>query len=67
MPPDHPTAGSKPCDELVIAPQEAGAAAGNSDTLPMLFCPVCDARLVSLRCKLLCRRCGYYMSCADYY
>jgi hypothetical protein len=33
----------------------------------MLFCPVCNARLLSRRCKLICERCGYYMSCADYY
>jgi hypothetical protein len=34
---------------------------------PMLYCPVCDQRLISLKCKLLCERCGYFMSCADYY
>jgi Zn finger protein HypA/HybF involved in hydrogenase expression len=32
-----------------------------------LWCPTCAARLESSRCKLVCRRCGYYMSCADYY
>jgi hypothetical protein len=34
---------------------------------PMLYCPVCDNRLSEHRCKLLCRRCGYFMSCADFY
>lgn len=34
---------------------------------PMLYCPRCSARLVEMKCKLLCPRCGYYMSCADYY
>jgi hypothetical protein len=34
---------------------------------PMLYCPVCNTRLASLKCKLICERCGYYMSCADYY
>lgn len=34
---------------------------------PMLFCPNCDERLTSRHCKLLCERCGYFMSCADYY
>jgi hypothetical protein len=34
---------------------------------PMLYCPVCSQRLNSLKCKLICAQCGYYMSCADYY
>lgn len=34
---------------------------------PMLYCPVCNHRLVNRRCKLICEQCGYFMSCADYY
>jgi methionyl-tRNA synthetase len=34
---------------------------------PMLYCPVCSSRLTSRKCKLICEKCGYYMSCADYY
>jgi hypothetical protein len=34
---------------------------------PMLYCPVCSLRLDQRKCKLFCRQCGYYMSCADYY
>ena len=34
---------------------------------PMLYCPVCSTRLTERKCKLLCEKCGYYMSCADYY
>jgi hypothetical protein len=34
---------------------------------PMVYCPRCNARLLPERCKLICKRCGYYMSCADYY
>jgi hypothetical protein len=30
-------------------------------------CPTCSQRLSGHRCKLVCSRCGYYMSCADYY
>ena len=34
---------------------------------PMLYCPVCSTRLIARKCKLLCEKCGYYLSCADYY
>jgi hypothetical protein len=34
---------------------------------PVLYCPVCSKRLTELKCKLVCERCGYYMSCSDYY
>jgi hypothetical protein len=34
---------------------------------PMLYCPTCNNRLSRHKCKLICERCGYYMSCADYY
>jgi hypothetical protein len=37
------------------------------DDNPMLWCPVCSTHLESQKCKLFCRACGYYMSCADYY
>lgn len=33
---------------------------------PMSFCPVCSQRLESKRCKLVCKTCGYYLSCSDY-
>jgi hypothetical protein len=38
-----------------------------ADSEPMLYCPVCSLRLAERKCKLFCERCGYYMSCADYY
>jgi hypothetical protein len=41
---------------------------GQEDGEPvLLYCPVCDVRLLERKCKLYCPRCGYYMSCADYY
>lgn len=36
------------------------------DGEPMLHCPVCSEKLLARKCKLYCRQCGYYMSCADY-
>ena len=40
---------------------------GTPDQEPMLYCPVCATRLTPRKCKLICEKCGYYMSCADYY
>lgn len=37
------------------------------DDEPILYCPVCSTRLSEQKCKLVCRKCGYYLSCADYY
>jgi hypothetical protein len=37
------------------------------DEHPMSFCPVCSERLEPKRCKLVCGKCGYYLSCSDYY
>ncbi len=53
---DEPETLLDPHVSMEIRPEEA-----------MLYCPVCDNRLSEHKCKLLCARCGYYMSCADYY
>lgn len=38
-----------------------------SEAHHQVYCPNCCDRLVGHRCKLVCQRCGYYLSCADYY
>jgi hypothetical protein len=34
---------------------------------PSLYCPVCSERLENRSCKLICAKCGYFMSCSDFY
>jgi hypothetical protein len=74
--PESPVSKATPCDsnssaqasETTLSSPLRSAPAGVPDPeLPMLYCPVCSQRLASRKCKLFCERCGYYMSCADYY
>ena len=34
--------------------------------LVMFTCANCGARMIERKCKLVCR-CGYFLSCSDYY
>ena len=54
-------------DLMDSQPDEPQPPADSGDEQPMLYCPRCNAKLLPRSCKLLCERCGYYMSCADYY
>lgn len=45
---------------------EAASAEPDPEAL-VRTCPNCSASLIESRCKLLCPRCHYYMSCSDYY
>ncbi|OFW40496.1 MAG: hypothetical protein A3J28_02345 [Acidobacteria bacterium RIFCSPLOWO2_12_FULL_60_22] len=45
------------------AQREASPAAG----FPVEYCPNCAAKLMGRSCKLVCPRCGYFLSCSDYY
>ena len=56
-----------------MKPSETQASSVKADPVrkqedePMLYCPVCSLRLAERKCKLFCEKCGYYLSCADYY
>jgi hypothetical protein len=42
------------------------ASPGPTLELPNQFCPVCSSRLESRHCKMLCPRCGFFMSCSEF-
>jgi hypothetical protein len=46
---------------------EPSAPKSKEENEPIHYCPVCSTRLTAWKCKLICEKCGYYMSCADYY
>ena len=50
--------------------ETAGPGAAPGDDLDpaavMLTCANCGARMDERKCKLICR-CGYFLSCSDYY
>jgi hypothetical protein len=55
-------------NEIILnEPEPEQAPARKHEDEPILYCPVCSSRLAERKCKLLCEKCGYYMSCADYY
>ena len=61
-------------EAFTTAPQAQGAAP-DAAACPLaagsehhsVFCPTCSSRLAEHRCKLICRNCGYFLSCADFY
>jgi hypothetical protein len=36
------------------------------EELPAAFCPLCSARLQARHCKMLCPRCGFFLSCSEF-
>ena len=47
-------------------PQQVNSKAQTEVASPSSFCPNCGTPLVEQKCKLVCSRCDYYMSCSDY-
>ncbi len=45
---------------------QSGAARAQVEEFPNQFCPVCNSRLESQRCKMVCPCCDYFMSCSEF-
>ena len=53
--------------EYAISSASSASPASDNPGLPIEYCPNCSAKLFGHSCKLKCPRCGYFLSCSDYY
>ena len=55
-------------DEKAIEP---GAHVYESQTTPKpdlsSYCPNCGTQMRDSRCKMVCKTCGFFLSCSDFY
>ncbi len=65
-----PSAAQPPADTalpaLVVVDEPAGEPVFTDPATVILTCANCGAAMDERKCKLICR-CGYFLSCSDYY
>jgi len=59
--------GSEQEPDRLIAPEPAAIHGGEREAQPLDYCPNCSEKLASQHCKMICPRCGFFLSCSDYY
>ena len=67
LPRDTQVDKTEPSDEWPSLGQKLKACPAGPIEHHSQVCPNCSERLQGHRCKLVCPRCGYYLSCSDYY
>jgi hypothetical protein len=67
---DSPTPAARPIDAEAVSPivwLEPDQTADEPDPAAVILtCANCGAAMDERKCKLICR-CGYFLSCSDYY
>jgi predicted RNA-binding Zn-ribbon protein involved in translation (DUF1610 family) len=52
-------------DRVKLSPPDQLAAQKKADV--SAYCPNCGSQMRDSRCKMVCKTCGFFLSCSDFY